>query len=88
MAENLILTQVKDYYQVKLKEAEQQISKNEFKATHSIMARKMKKNRIKIDNDRSSQKIFEAPVEMSEKDDNQRYAVSSYRKKFYFSSSK
>jgi len=45
----------------------------------------MKKNRIKLDNDRSSQKIFEAPVEVSEKGDKQRYAVSSYRKKFNFS---
>ena len=42
-AENIILIQVKDYYQTKLKEAEQQISKCGLKATNSIMARKIKK---------------------------------------------
>ena len=36
-AENIILTQFKDYYQTKLKEAEQQIKKCELKANHSIM---------------------------------------------------
>ena len=62
-AENIILTQVKDYYQTKLKEAEQQISRCELKATHSIMARKIKKNRIKLETNTSSQKIFDQPQE-------------------------
>jgi hypothetical protein len=48
----------------------------------------MKKNRIKVDNERSSQKIFKVPGEISEEGDTQRYAVSSYRKKFNFRSSK
>ena len=87
--ENVILTQVKDYYETKLKDTEQQIGKYEFRTTHSIMARKIKKNRIKVDNEyATSQKIFEHPKEMQEWGETRRYAINSYRRNFNMSLSK
>ena len=60
-AENIILSQIKDYYESKLKDAEQHISKNELKANYSIMARKVKKTKLRSRKESTSQKVFEPP---------------------------
>ena len=46
-AENLILHKVKDYYETKLRE-DGDIAKTNFKNSHVILARKLKKNRAYV----------------------------------------
>ena len=56
-AENLILHKVKDYYETKLRE-EGDIPKTNFKNSHAILARKLKKNRAYV-NEVSSHRVLE-----------------------------
>jgi hypothetical protein len=55
----VILTQIKDYYESRLKEAEHHISRVELKANHSLLSRKMKRNRLKDNKETGSHRVFE-----------------------------
>lgn len=56
-AENLILHKVKDYYETKLRE-EGEVAKTNFKNSHAILARKLKKNRAYVQ-EATSHRVFE-----------------------------
>ena len=58
-AENIILSQIKDYYEAKLRQAEQQIGKVQLRNTNSVLARKIKRNRFKANQEVETHRVFE-----------------------------
>ena len=85
-AENIILTQIKDYYETQLKQAEQKITKHEFRETQSIMTRKLRRGKLKPKKESISHRVLDSPVR--EETDIKRYAINSYQRQFNMSLSK
>lgn len=83
-AENIILHQVKDYYQARLRESESQMGRSEFRTTQAILTRRPNKKRL-CNNEVASHRVLETKEQVFER---RRYAITSAKKHYNLSLSK
>lgn len=80
----MILQQAKDYYQARLRESEGQLARSDFRTTHTIIARRPKKQRP-CNQEVASQRALDSREPVFDK---RRYAITSAKKHYNLSLSK
>ncbi len=77
-AENIILSQVKSYYETRFRQSECNEGEKERKASRVVLARKLTHDRKQSCKDTYSNRIFQEPKEMSQM---RKYIIQNSRKK-------